>query len=278
MEIYVDQMRAWLRQWIKETQNGFIHGHLYSVTGLPHCLQNAWAALTAYFFKTRENEVATMSMIQARAEELIVQQSHNEICSATMSLLGTVEHLARVQALFVYQFIRLFDGNIRQRALAEKEIPVLFSWCRALWESATLHADSENFSLPSSPFDGADPIAHLWRKWVLSESIRRMWIITHFTQSVYFTMRDGWTNCPGGVCFTARQGLWDASSSDAWANLLGTHDPWFFSCAHANQLLMIAEPGRVDSFSELLLKMLWGNEKIENWMKNGSAVSNLTLD
>ncbi len=40
----------------------------------------------------------------------------------------TMAHLSRVQAMLVYQVIRLLDGCIRQRVMAESLIPVLYSW------------------------------------------------------------------------------------------------------------------------------------------------------
>jgi hypothetical protein len=39
-----------------------------------------------------------------------------------------VEKLARTQALFLYQIIRLFDGNIMLRSQGEKDIPLLHTW------------------------------------------------------------------------------------------------------------------------------------------------------
>jgi hypothetical protein len=42
------------------------------------------------------------------------------------------EKLARTQALFLYQVMRLFDDNITLRAQAEKDMPVLEAWLAEL--------------------------------------------------------------------------------------------------------------------------------------------------
>ncbi|KAK9781546.1 hypothetical protein AB5N19_05974 [Seiridium cardinale] len=259
IETWLDQIWTWLHQWIRESKNAFIHEQLYLSTGLPRCLQDAWTSLTAYFSITAENKATTMAILQARADELIMQDGDDFLFP--MSLHTTMGDLARTQALFVYQFIRLFDGDIRQRALAEKNIPVMFKWCKKLWEWASLDAGSENFLLPSSLFDVADPVTHLHEKWVLGESIRRIWILTHLVQGLYLTVRDGRTDCPGGIYFTMRQGLWDAASSRAWGELVQKYDPLFILCAQANQVLTNVEPSQVDTFSKMLLKLLYGNEK-----------------
>lgn len=42
------------------------------------------------------------------------------------------EKLARTQALFLYQVMRLFDENITLRSQAEKDMPVLDAWLAEL--------------------------------------------------------------------------------------------------------------------------------------------------
>ncbi len=43
------------------------------------------------------------------------------------------EKLARTQALFLYQIIRLFDGDVTLRAQGEKDIPLLRTWLDDLY-------------------------------------------------------------------------------------------------------------------------------------------------
>ena len=53
----------------------------------------------------------------------------NLIASEDRRLIVTpIEKLARTQALFLYQIIRLFDGDVTLRAQGEKDIPLLQSW------------------------------------------------------------------------------------------------------------------------------------------------------
>ncbi|KAM0494933.1 hypothetical protein ACHAP8_008311 [Fusarium lateritium] len=268
LKAWIEEITKWLHQWIREGQNEFIHAQLYLNTGLPRCLQDAWAVLTAYLAKTEQNEAITMGIVQARTEDLLLQES-----LSTIPVFGTLERLARVQSLLIYQFIRLFDGNIRQRTLAERDIPILQSWCDNLWTTAGVDVGEDNILLPGSSYDETYPVAELWRKWVLCESIRRTWIVARFTQAVYLTIRDGRTDCPGGKNFTARQGLWNTPSSDAWLRQVINYGPLFTQCNQVNQLLTKVKPSEVDKFTVLQLKMICGTEKIENWMKDCQDVA-----
>lgn len=51
-------------------------------------------------------------------------------------LMDTSTHLARTQALFTYQLVRLCDGDIRARA--EEHIDTLHTWVSRMPESAQL--------------------------------------------------------------------------------------------------------------------------------------------
>jgi len=53
-----------------------------------------------------------------------------ELVSAEVSraVATPVEKLARTQALFLYQVIRLLDGDIILRAQGERDIPLLQTW------------------------------------------------------------------------------------------------------------------------------------------------------
>lgn len=59
------------------------------------------------------------------------------ICSSATELVDTeavrvkatpVDKVARTQALFLYQIIRLLDGDVTLRAMGEKDTPLLHRW------------------------------------------------------------------------------------------------------------------------------------------------------
>lgn len=278
---WTSSLGLWLRQWIEEGCNPFIHKQLYLETGLPHCLQDAWTTLTAYFAKTTLNEHIVMKIIQDRADELLQTQVYHDDSPMAIPGLETIEHLARVQALFIYQYLRLYDGSIRQRALAETSIQTLLTWCAQLWQSATLDADRDMQLLHSPVTSRLDPkdeltsLAH-WKAWVLSESVRRTWLVCHSTLAAYFRERDGWNECTGEINFTASQGLWDATSSGAWAELASRREPLFVRSLHVDELLKTAMPTEVDSFSTAFMSLLMGREKLDSWAASPPCIEGTT--
>lgn len=274
-KIWSTSLGDWLRHWVEKGHNPFIHRELYYDTGLPQCLQDAWTTATAYFSKTALNEHIVLNIIENRADGLVLQAQVQDNASF-MAVPGpqTIDHLARVQALFIYQVIRLYDGSIRQRALAENCFQTLLPWCQQLWQSATSDAYQET-PLPGSAgldrLDPSDEMASLphWKSWILSESVRRTWLVCHSTFAAYFRERDGWNTCTGEIRFTACEGLWDAASSTSWAELASRRDPLFVQSLHVDELLSTAMAMEVDIFSKIFMTLLMGKERIDSWAANG---------
>ncbi|KAK9321361.1 hypothetical protein V1517DRAFT_262527, partial [Lipomyces orientalis] len=98
--------------------NPFIHSRLYR-TRFPRCVQDAYTALSCYLHKTASNEDTIFQIIEDRAKHLLVEHgipsadSLPEKVSSNSFTLDSLEHIARVQALLVYQILDLYDGDIR---------------------------------------------------------------------------------------------------------------------------------------------------------------------
>ncbi|ETS81067.1 hypothetical protein PFICI_06069 [Pestalotiopsis fici W106-1] len=269
---WVESIRGSLRYWIEFGHNIFIHKHLYLHIGLPSSLQDAWMALTAYHSKTKENEEITLTMVGDRAQNYILQQSLMDNITSTASTGDVWSHLVRVQTLFIYQFIRLFDGDIRQRALAEKQIPTLDAWSEQLWQQAQFDAELMTAqsiigsgSIQDDGHDDSEEIA--WNEWILSESVRRIRLLVNFMHGVYLTLRDGWVECNGAPKFTARKGLWDAVSSADWTVLLRNKGPLFVSLNQIDQLTIMAKADEVETFSFDLLSASVNHGKLDTWIR-----------
>jgi hypothetical protein len=130
---FLQTVTEWLRRWVRDTHCPFLHRQLYSESGLPPCLQDAFAAVALYESKNDKNEEVLFRIIEEKANKLLNEPSFvADSGEGAPSSFRTVELLARVQALFIYQFIRLFDGDIRQRAQAEALIPTLKGWTNNL--------------------------------------------------------------------------------------------------------------------------------------------------
>ncbi|KAI0399977.1 hypothetical protein F4802DRAFT_587205 [Xylaria palmicola] len=241
-------------------------------------LQDAYSTLAAYMGKTEKNEEVVMQLVEDKAGTLLSQGDPSPIYPSPDSWSAlhsaptnnVAEHLSRVQALFIYQFIRLFDGDIRHRAQAEGLDATLQDWKTQMWEAAKFQAllrdalGEERFSM--AHHDRAyEPVPQTWRDWILAESVRRTWIIVSYSQSVYITMRDGQGGCPGSISYTLRRGPWDSSTSAEWYQLITNEDPLFMRSDPPNMLFARASPREVSEFGLSIVSIMWDSRKIESW-------------
>lgn len=282
---FIQTVRKWLSQWVRDTHCPFLHRQLYSESGLPPCLQDAFAAVAMYESKNAKNEDVIMMIIEEKANKLLNEPLFvTDSGGRASSSLRTAEQLARIQALFIYQFIRLFDGDIRQRAQAEALIPTLKGWNNKLWESANMEAclqTSFGFGGLFSQGLGANsldnPSGQQWHDWLLAESVRRIWLIGNYVQCVYLSMQDRQTTSSGGVFFTARRGLWDAQSAATWMGLVRSKDPLFVRCHQTDQMIPFVEAPEVDVLCLSIMGIMWGALRLDFWVSKSDTQLELLL-
>ncbi|KAK6949703.1 hypothetical protein Daesc_009787 [Daldinia eschscholtzii] len=282
---HIATVQSWLRLWTATGKSPFIHHRLYSEK-MPRCVQDAYMTLSVYLARTPENSEICSQIIRERAEELIGKAQSTAAAASTSEavlaeqtevpmVLDPFDHLARVHALFVYQVIGLFDGDIMLRVAAESHISTLKSWVAEMWDSAELDAnlystmaaleqevgDSEN-APTTAPADEKTA----WRRWILSESIRRAWLVVTITQSIYQLFKTGWSQCSGSVNWTPRAGLWDAPDQFSWSKaVMGGSGPLFLPSLGADILYREASPSEVDEFGHAVLIAEFGSESMAKW-------------
>ncbi|UQC86904.1 uncharacterized protein CLUP02_12406 [Colletotrichum lupini] len=223
-----EQFRSYPRRWV--SQNGvapFIHPALYLPTtngadGLPPVLQDCFCACAAYAAKNDENAALVLGVVEAKATALLYVP---EQAAWTLP-----QQVASLQALVMYQIMRWFDGDIRQRVLADSVEPLLATWTSALQARVGTGVFSAEEAMPSSSTVMSDshippqhqqpsssagsypqhdlspdhsrsntPGARLtkeelnaaWRRWLMAESIRRVLAMAHLVRAVYSTAKQG---------------------------------------------------------------------------------------
>ncbi|KAI1436243.1 hypothetical protein GGR50DRAFT_693428 [Xylaria sp. CBS 124048] len=108
------------RDMATRNATAFLHPRLYH-DYLPQCSISVFSTCVLYMNRTPENTAMGMRTLCQSARELVINGSLRIV-------LPPVEKLARVQALFLYQVIRLFDGDVTLRAQAEKDLALLRKW------------------------------------------------------------------------------------------------------------------------------------------------------
>ncbi len=283
----IRQTHSWLRDWVTRGHNPFIHAQLYR-RQLPECIQDAYTAVCTYVHKTPATSSTALRIVSSRAAQII--QTHQADASLDPSfsvvILDTFGHLARTQALLVYQFIRLYDGDIQARARAEEDMDTLDDWARQMWESAQLDVATVNARPQDLDGDaiGASDLnafrvdhtpSSLWRAWILAESVHRTYLLAIYVHQIYLTLKHGWSGCPGTVPFTMQMGLWDSPSGYSWYEACkASSHKLFTSFLHSKDLFARAGPEDIDEFAVTALIATHGLDKIERWAgdKGGSFV------
>ncbi|KAE8387941.1 hypothetical protein BDV23DRAFT_160024 [Aspergillus alliaceus] len=208
----------------------FIHHRLYDAY-LPDAIQDAFTVSTAYRAKTPETEDMVFRILESKAASL-VKQDHQ---TSTLQTL-----LAAVQALMLFHIIQLFDGDVRQRSVAEQNMNTLRLW------SLQLQAQARDL-----------PPALTWQDWIIAESARRTVILFMMMESLYSVLKTGLCSNVRALSmlpFTSGTVLWDVHTSASWlveSDHLGKDTVLYGDFARAWQEGQV--PGQLDGFQKLLL-------------------------
>ncbi|RYP43196.1 hypothetical protein DL768_010048 [Monosporascus sp. mg162] len=281
MKKYVAVLQSWFERWVTTGGNPFIHPRLYSAN-FPACVQVAYATLASYIHRTPANIDTVLRIIEDRSNDLLQQNG------AVLDRVGAEEwadrgeqdvdlfaQLTRLHALMVYQIIGLFDGDIRSRHVAEGHMAVQDSWAGKLFHSAAKALS--NTHAAATHLVGCLPrpstySQQQWYLWILSESIRRTWLVAVSLSPIFSALQKGWSTCPGGVMYTNRSGLWNAASATEWEKqCLGRNVAFLqrFECA---RLFDDAEPADIDEFGTVMLDMTFNEELLEKWKDRSGDV------
>lgn len=293
---YIDSIKEWLTRWVETGACPFVHHRTYT-HHIPRCVQDAYTALSAYQNMKASNKAIITAVLEQRIKQLLADQPRPAPGAGSdedaWAALNPFEHLARVHALLTYQTVCLYDGDIRLRHVAETQIPTLNLWLRQLVSSAQ-HAAAhgpETFisSLVTPPdqqdlmrvemTDQDDNVEHVtlttsflsqediaWYAWLFAETIRRTWLVASTVQTVYLTLQVRWAPCPGGLPFSTRKHVFDATSSFAWAaRCEGHRQGTDFARRHRHRVFEERGPGDIDEFTMHLFEISYGVERMERW-------------
>jgi hypothetical protein len=268
LEPFIFAVRDMMQIWVKAGHNMFLHRRLYE-KGMPTCLQDAFTTLASYISCTAEMKDLVLQIAEERSSKL-VQEPPPDI-SGYQEIL---QHIARVHALFVYAFIRLFDGSIRLRTSAERQLPTLRKWVREMLEAAKQYQGEEGILTPQ-PFScttsGFDKTFHasseLWHLWILTESVRRTHLLVETVANLYDTMTKEWAvDCTGAVMLTAQRGLWDAESAVKWYKLTNTEQTLLVTPLQPGPVMSKYAAKEFDDFVKIIWSFIAGADQVQCWI------------
>ncbi|KAJ4350315.1 uncharacterized protein N0V89_008936 [Didymosphaeria variabile] len=266
LKTFVRLIESWMRDWVTTGNNMFIHAQLYG-DHLPSCLEVAFTTFSAYINKTAATTEIVLRAVNDQATALVSKADESNTSS------NVLRNLACIHALLAYQIIGLFDGDIRSRHLAEERAPILAALLDRIFEKASaalveqVSPNESSTLLESVSFD-----ERLWRSWIISESLRRTWLVARGIGASYDGFKQGWALCYGDVMITTREGLWSANSATLWMEMCMERDVRFIGRIDAESLLKVP-PEEVDEFAKAVLETRFGKEGFMRWTSGSFLVS-----
>ncbi|KAF5868369.1 putative transcription factor cys6 protein [Botrytis fragariae] len=225
-------------------------------------LHDAMSACALYCMRGAMNQALVFGNLELKCQQLI---------ASTNALLVTkTELLAALQALLLYQIIRLFDGDIRLRAHAEADESVTISWAAQLNNMIYHEHQDVLFDLNSTEMSivttGSDSN---WNSWLVNESIRRTVIATFMLNGVYNFLKLGYyVPTKSHQCFTAQAALWGAQSAHDWTRAREETARLEIWVTRWDEKIANVKPADLEEFGVLVMTMLWGLEATQTWLGN----------
>ncbi|KLO95423.1 uncharacterized protein LW93_7963 [Fusarium fujikuroi] len=272
---YVSKVRGWLAEWVQTGSNPFIHHQVYTLR-FPRSIQDAYMCLSCFLNKNLANEQMVMRLVEERSQTLLNEHGFDTTGSLILQDQGNdldlMDHIARVQALFIYQFISLFEDKVLGRPLAQSRNDLLLAWAKKMVSVAASTVPSGvRDILPSSQHEnhyGKDLIKLLWHSWIVSETVRRTWNVMATMLGLFgFVKRGREAPCPGGMVFTTRIGVWEAKDEIEWLEICSSRSVGLMQVAEACDLIDSAECKQVNEFTTTTLELTYGRERVQRSMK-----------
>lgn len=116
----VNRIKRFTREVATQNSTPFLHRYLYQ-SHTPQCILSCFMTCVLYDSRTPANTAMVIRALHGNVRQLLDAEAGRITATPT-------EKLARAQALFMYQIMRLFDENITLRSQAEKDMPILETW------------------------------------------------------------------------------------------------------------------------------------------------------
>ena len=271
---YVKLLQSWFERWASTGSNPFIHARLYTAN-FPACVQVAHATMASYIHRTPANSDIIFQVVEDRSNDLLQENGavldtfdDEKWTDREEQDVDLFAQLARLHALTVYQLIGLFDGDIRSRYVAEGQMAVRESWAAKLLESAAktlsnTHAQATDL-VAGSPWSSSYS-QHQWYLWILSESVRRTYLVASSISCIFSALQKRWSTCVGGIMFTNRQGLWDATNAIEWEKQCLRGNVAFLQRFECASFFEDAKPADIDEFGTAMMDMTFDRDLLGEW-------------
>ncbi|KAK4188721.1 hypothetical protein QBC35DRAFT_495403 [Podospora australis] len=282
----IEKIRDAPRQMVMENQTPWSHPLLYE-SSMPQSMQDAYSSCALYIAKNPINSEIIFRNIDSRVKELV---------DSPIPVEDVRELLARVQALMLYQIMRVLDVDYRRFDVADEATGSLEEATGSL-EEATLalmeHIVFEEGTFPDDqpgvgngrsrkvectksedqvlPLYPLDTTRQFWETWVFQESARKTFLMVWLFVRTYRLLQGHVPkNCDGKMglnfSFTLSEHLWAAKDPLSFALAWGEGRKWSILNANFTSVLNQARGDDVDVFSKMVMTTMWGISETKGWL------------
>lgn len=259
VEFVAKRLAAVPRTFAEQGQTMFIHRMQFQQT-CPRALQDAMSLCALYCIKGVANQTLVFQNLEHKCQQLIE--------STNVLLASKIDLLAALQALLLYQILRIFDGDIRLRAHTEADEHIMIQWANQL--KAYMSDEEKATSLAQHSTDTSlitIACKSDWQSWLVDESIRRTVITSFMLKGIYSFLKLGYdTPVDLRFHFTALAALWGAQSDIGWRRAQEERERLEINVTKWNEAMVKARPVDLEDLGILIMTMLWGPEATRLWL------------
>ncbi len=235
----------------------FIH---HTQVGASAALQEALAASALHSIRCASNADLVRREIARRAS-MLIRAVNGILASVDTYQQEEIDLLPPVQALLIYQCIRLFaPDDLAQQGQAERDGATLLVWSRRLQQQAYT-------------IDGLHEPG--WAEWVRRESVRRAVVASELLAAMYQFLKHGWNRSHirlAPLRFTAQAALWEARSAAEWRTSWATSTKLHVTLASFTRDIMGATQDDVEDLGVIIYALQNGIDRLEEWLGGDKAL------
>lgn len=218
-------------------------------------LQDALSSSALNTIRNTSNNAVVRNLIGQRAT-LLVDAVDAVI---TQSAFTQIDLLPPIQALLIYQCLRLFCMNdISQRSQAEGHELRLKAWLQILRRQ--LRPIRDNLE---------------WATWVREESMRRTVFFAEMLIAVHCFLKHGWDRAEARLAplsFTAQVALWEAQSAAEWERAWIALPRREIRMMTLDQDLALVTPADAEESTVVLRAIHYGLDEVGKWLGGDGEV------
>ncbi|KAI3393351.1 hypothetical protein diail_4432 [Diaporthe ilicicola] len=248
----------------------FLHRQLYrDDAATPRAIRAALGTSAAFCMLQEDRRQLLFRALDAEVLELLSDpplvvdvgddgQSHSSggkstiACGGGINGLTLVDELARLQALLLYQMMRLFGGGLEQRLVMEQQRCLMTAWALQLLRRSRAELGGGG---GGGGGGGDGGLEDCWHIWIVAESIRRTVMVVFMFYAMYSLATQG-------VCdeLPTLSRLPVSAAPDSWhseaayvARSGGGESLQTLTYEEYTQRWMVSPPERLDLFDKFLL-------------------------